>query len=99
MARAIHLALLSEDKIAFFRAQVVRKREAAFLAPQFLEQIAILVPEVKKATDEIAAMRAAIAELEQRLASVLTRGGDCPACQHTELREAVALLHDLAYEE
>ena len=99
MARAIHLALLSEDKIAFFRAQVARKREAAFLAPQFLEQLAIMIREMKKAMDEIEAMRAAISALEQRLASVLASGGDCPACHHTELREAVVVLRHLAYQE
>lgn len=89
MATVTDSALLTCEQLAYFRSQVAKKEEAAFLAPQLLEQVSILTAELRAAVHEIEAMHKAISELELRLASGLSAAADCPTCHHAELRSAI----------
>ncbi len=58
-----HPALLSSARIEFFRTQLASKHEAAFLAPQLLEQVSILTEELSIALRELASLRESMSEL------------------------------------
>lgn len=64
MVRANRPTLLTDDQLAFFRTQVAKRRDAAFIAPQLLEQVALLSSDVRAAMASLDGIRQAIGELE-----------------------------------
>jgi hypothetical protein len=78
--------LLTKAQLDNFRSQVASRQEAQFLAPQLLEQIAILTGHLSQVLARVDAALLAVAELERDLAEASTAGSDCRHCHDARLR-------------
>ncbi len=91
--------LLSPKQIDHLRSRLRDEREAHLIAPQLLEQVALLTRELREALAALEGLRAAalnLAAVQERLAPVSTH---CPACNHPRVREAWSKLSALLRDE
>lgn len=64
-------SLMSDAQLDWFRAQLGIRQEAAFLAPQLLEQVALLTRDLRIALADVETLRAGVADVEQVLTDLL----------------------------
>lgn len=96
--RDIRASLLSSEQIKHFKSQMSVRNEAAFLAPQLLEQVSILTADLRATVAELDALRSGLDDIELQMASALGAEGGCSRCNHSELRAAIEAFHRLIHQ-
>ena len=87
-------ALLSKSQLDHFRSEIMKRQEAVFLAPQLLEQVAILSRHLRVALGQLEAARGTLSDIDSSFAALARSGGDCPSCHGAELRAALQQLRE-----